>query len=43
MSYPRGADVGVAGSGGGSIGSASLVATLGTYVTSNSLSDNDRC
>jgi hypothetical protein len=38
MSYPRGADVGVAGSGGGSIGSASLVATLGTYVTSNSLS-----
>jgi hypothetical protein len=38
MSYPRGADVGVAGTGGGSIGSASLVATLGTYVTSNSLS-----
>jgi hypothetical protein len=38
MSYPRGADVGVAGSGGGSIGSASLVATLANYVTSNSVS-----
>jgi hypothetical protein len=38
MSYPRGADVGVAGTGGGSIGSASLVATLANYITSNSVS-----
>lgn len=38
MSYPRGADVGIAGGpGGSSIGSASLVATLATYVTSGSL------
>lgn len=38
MSYPRGSDVGVSGGpGGGSIGSASLVATLATYVTSGSL------